>query len=135
MSPFFPPGETQTQTFAAYLNSLAGSLASLSEGPELLSAFSAFDDDDSGQVDLAELRRALLDTPPEEGRAPSSAEVDRILGDFSGRRAFSKTSHGGAPRRGEVFKYHDFVNSVTGGGGGGANGASPEPGSHGTTEE
>lgn len=121
-------------TLAVFLNSIAASLALMSPSAELLSALSAFDDDDSGQVDLGELREALLHTPPEEadiigGAAPpplTPAEVNKIVRDFSGRRAFSKhavaatSSSGGggaAARRGEVFRYRDFVNSIVGGGG------------------
>lgn len=103
-------------TLAAFLNSLATALALMSPSAELVSAFSAFDDDDSGQVDLAELRDALLHTAPEPGeRALSAAEVDKIMAGFSGRRAFSKHMAGGLGKRGEVFKYQDFVNSIVGG--------------------
>ncbi|KAM6527083.1 hypothetical protein FSOLCH5_003155 [Fusarium solani] len=59
-----PPSAPQTITLAVFLNSLADALAALSPSAELLSAFSAFDDDDSGQIDLAELRNALLETAP-----------------------------------------------------------------------
>ncbi|KAI0476808.1 EF-hand [Xylaria cf. heliscus] len=121
VSQFFPPGGPQTLTLAAFLNSIATSLVALSPASELLSAFSAFDDDDSGQVDLAELRDALLRTAPEPGdRALSPAEVDKIIAGFSGRRAFSKSTMGaglGGPRRGEVFRYQEFVNSIMGGSG------------------
>ncbi|KAK6842294.1 hypothetical protein PG995_001328 [Apiospora arundinis] len=116
ISQYFPPGGPQTMTLAAFLNSLATALASMSPSAELVSAFSAFDDDDSGQVDLAELRDALLHTAPEPGeRALSAAEVDKIMAGFSGRRAFSKHMAGGLGKRGEVFKYQDFVNSIVGG--------------------
>ncbi|KAI0528060.1 EF-hand [Xylaria bambusicola] len=114
ISQFFPPGGPQTLTLAAFLNSIATVLVALSPASELLSAFSAFDDDDSGQIDVAELRDALLRTVPEPGeRAPTPAEVDKIIAGFSGRRAFSKSSVGGQ-RRGEVFRYQDFVSSVNG---------------------
>ncbi|KAI0429688.1 EF-hand [Xylaria sp. FL1042] len=119
ISQFFPPGGPQTLTLAAFLNSIATALVALSPPSELLSAFSAFDDDDSGQVDVAELRAALLRTVPEPGeRAPTAAEVDKIIAGFSGRKAFSKSSMG-AQRRGEVFRYQEFVNSIMG-----SNGAS-----------
>lgn len=114
ISQFFPPGGPQTLSLAAFLNSIAIALVALSPASELLSAFSAFDDDDSGQVDVAELRAALLRTVPEPGEhAPTPAEVDKIIAGFSGRRAFSKSSVGGQ-RRGEVFRYQEFVNSVMG---------------------
>ncbi|KAM0436746.1 hypothetical protein ACHAPT_002457 [Fusarium lateritium] len=99
-----------------FLNSLADALAALSPSAELLSAFSAFDVDDSGQIDLAELRNALLETAPEPGEQPLTAsEVDKIMNGFTGRRAFNRNmnAHLGA-KRGEVFKYQDFVHSIMG---------------------
>jgi hypothetical protein len=102
---------------AAFLNSLATTLAALSPSAELLSALSAFDDDDSGQIDVAELRDALLHTAPEPGEPPlSAAEVDKVLSGFTARRAFGKSMHGAPGKRGEVFKYQEFVNSITGAG-------------------
>ncbi|KAI1337920.1 EF-hand [Xylariaceae sp. FL0016] len=121
VSKFFPAGGPQTMTLAVFLNSIASSLAAMSPATELLSAFSAFDDDDSGQVDLAELRDALLHTAPEPGeRAPTAAEVDRVIAGFSGRRAFGKHMAGGLGKRGEVFRYQEFVNSVLGSRGNGS---------------
>jgi hypothetical protein len=115
---FFPPSTPQTVTLPAYLNSLAGLLASLSPSSELLSAFSAFDEDDSGQVDLAELRDALLHTAPEPGERPlTGRETDQVMSGFTGRRAFGKHAGGGMGKRGEVFKYQEFVASVAGGAG------------------
>lgn len=101
---------------AAFLNSLAEALSALSPSGELLSAFSAFDDDDSGQVDMVELRDALLNTAPEPGeRALTAAEVDKVMAGFTGRRAFNRNMNAqlGA-KKGEVFKYQEFVNSVMG---------------------
>jgi hypothetical protein len=103
-------------TLALFLNSISASLAALSPSSELLSAFSAFDDDDSGQIDLVELRDALLNTAPEPGQQPlTPADVDKVIAGFTGRRAFSKSKSGGLAKRGEVFRYHDFVNTVIGG--------------------
>ncbi|KAM5351272.1 hypothetical protein ACJ41O_003995 [Fusarium nematophilum] len=116
VSKFFPPSAPQTIALAAFLNSLADALAALSPSAELLSAFSAFDDDDSGQVDLTEMRNALLETAPEPGeRALTVNEVDKIMNGFTGRRAFNRNMNAqlGA-KRGEVFKYQDFVNSIMG---------------------
>ncbi|KAF4121140.1 EFh, partial [Geosmithia morbida] len=120
VAPFFPPSQPQTIALAAFLNSLAEALAGLSPGGELLSAFSAFDDDDSGQVDLAELRNALLATPPEPGeRALTPAEVDKVMDGFTGRRAFNRNMSAQlGSKRGDVFKYSDFVTSVMGTNGG-----------------
>ncbi|KAI4599664.1 hypothetical protein LQW54_001290 [Pestalotiopsis sp. IQ-011] len=120
LSQFFPPGGPQNMTLAVFLNSIANTLSAMSPSSELLSAFSAFDDDDSGQVDLAELRDALLNTAPEPGEsALSPHEVEKIMASFSGRRAFSKSTMaaGGSRKKGEVFKYQDFVNSIVGGSG------------------
>lgn len=130
VSLFFPPSAPQTITLAAFLNSISTSLSALSPSSELLSAFSAFDDDDSGQVDLAELRDALLHTAPEPGeRALSEMEVDKVMNGFVGRRAFSKSRAGGLGKRGEVFKYQDFVHSIVGSNGG------PEPASAESSED
>ena len=105
-------------TLAVFLNSLATSLTALSPSSELLSAFSAFDDDDSGQIDLAELRDALLHTSPEPGeKALTAAEIDKVMSGFTGRRAFTRSKASGLSKRGEVFKYQDFVTSVAGGSG------------------
>ncbi|KAK2608776.1 hypothetical protein QQS21_002633 [Conoideocrella luteorostrata] len=120
VSQFFPPSKPQTIALAVFLNSLAETLCELSPSAELLSAFSAFDDDDSGQVDWAELRDALLNTAPEPGDKPlTAAEVDRIVNGFTGRRAFNRNINAqlGA-KKGEVFKYNEFVNSITGSNGG-----------------
>jgi hypothetical protein len=113
-----------------FINTLADALAALSPSSELLSAFSAFDNDDSGQIDLAELRDALLHTAPEPGeRALTEVEVDKVINGFTGRRAFDRSMHGGLGRRGEVFKYQDFVNSIMGSNGG------SEPNSTETSED
>lgn len=125
MAKFFPPSRPQTIALAAFLNSLAEALAALSPSAELLSAFSAFDDDDSGQVNWAELRDALLNTAPEPGeRALTAAEVDKVVDGFTGRRAFNRNMNAqlGA-KKGEVFKYQEFVHSIMGGNGGADNGS------------
>jgi Ca2+-binding EF-hand superfamily protein len=125
VSQFFPPSAQQTMTLAVFLNTISSSLAALSPSSELLSAFSAFDDDDSGQIDLAELRDAILHTAPEPGeRAMTAAEVDKVINGFTGRRAFSKSRSGGLGKKGEIFRYHDFVNSVVGGNGSSEQGSS-----------
>lgn len=116
MTPFFPPGAAQTIPLPTFLTSIAELLSSLSPPEELLSAFSAFDDDDSGQIDVKELRDALLQTAPEPGVEPlNDREVDKVINMFSARRAFGKNTAGGLGKRGEVFKYQEFVGSVAGG--------------------
>ncbi|TAQ84143.1 hypothetical protein B7494_g7536 [Chlorociboria aeruginascens] len=116
LSTFFPPSKSQTVTLPTFLNSLASLLASLSPSSELLSAFSAFDEDDSAQVDLAELRDALLHMAPEPGeKYLTEREIDKVMSGFTGRRAFGKQSAMGMGKRGEVFKYQEFVAGVAGG--------------------
>lgn len=114
ITPFFPPGSSQSINLPTYLNSIATLLASLSPPNELMSAFAAFDEDDSGQVDLKELRDALLNTAPDAGEQPLTAkEVDTVMGKYTSRRAFGKNMSG-MGKRGEVFKYQEFVGSLAG---------------------
>lgn len=113
---FFPPSTPQIMNLPTFMNSIASLLAALSPSSELISAFSAFDEDDSGQVDLAELRDALLHTAPEPGEKPlTEREIDKVMNGFTGRRAFQKNSGGGMGKRGEVFKYQEFVANIAGG--------------------
>lgn len=42
-------------------------------------------------------------------------EIDKIMNGFTGRRAFGKHTVGGMGKRGEVFKYQEFVANVAGG--------------------
>ncbi|KAI9724890.1 MAG: hypothetical protein M1812_000166 [Candelaria pacifica] len=117
VSPFFPPGQQQTLTLPTFLTTLSTLLSPLSVPQELLNAFAAFDDDDSGQVDISDLRDALLNTSPEAGeRALTERDIEKVMGGFAGRRAFGKNSGGlGGVQKGEVFRYQEFVDAVTGG--------------------
>ena len=129
VSHFFPAGAPQTINMGTFLNSLASALVALSPSAELLSALSAFDEDDSGEIDPAELRDALLHTAPEPGEHPlTEMEINRVMQGFMGRRAFtSKSKPGpGFGKRGEVFKYQDLVNSIAGSGQGAGSGTGGE---------
>lgn len=105
----------------SYLNSIATLLAPLSDPQELSNAFAAFDEDDSGQIDLDELRDALLHTNPEVDESPlTEKEVEEAVKGFTGKRAFGtkgtkSTGLGGAGKRAEVFRYQDFVANIAGG--------------------
>jgi len=113
---FFPPSTPQSMNLPTFMNSIATLLASLSPASERRSAFSAFDEDDSGQIDLTELRDTLLHTAPEPGeKALTERQVDKVINGFTGRRAFQKHSAGAMGKRGEGFKYQEFVASVAGG--------------------
>jgi hypothetical protein len=87
-----------------------------------MDAFSTFDADDSGQIDVQELKDALLSTMPEPGedqRRLSEREVDMVMEGFTGRRAFkrgaaSNTAGLGSDGRKPVFRYGDFVKSMWG---------------------
>jgi hypothetical protein len=48
------------------------------------------------------------------GRALSGRELDGVFEEFSSRRTFGK-GVGGGGKRGEVFKYAEFMESMTGG--------------------
>jgi len=108
----------QSINLATFLNTLSDLLSNLSRSSELSAAFEAFDDGDDGQIDLAELKDALLHTAPEPGEHKlTEREIDMVVEGFSGRRAFGKGGKGLG--RGEVFRYHEFMASLTGGGGNG----------------
>ncbi|UPX13484.1 uncharacterized protein EKO05_0003990 [Ascochyta rabiei] len=115
----------QSINLATYLNTLSDLLGGLSRPSELSAAFEAFDDGDDGQIDLAELKDALLHTAPDAGEHRlTEREIDMVVEGFSGRRAFGKGGKGLG--RGEVFRYQEFMASLTGGGGG-ESGAVPAP--------
>jgi hypothetical protein len=83
-----------------------------------MNALAAFDDDDSGQIDVAELRDTLLHTASEDGQPPlTEKDINEVLSGFTGRRVFGgkagKLSGGG--KRGEVFRYQEFVDGAIGG--------------------
>jgi Ca2+-binding EF-hand superfamily protein len=113
----------QSINLATYLTTLSDLLGNLSHQNEMTAAFEAFDDNDDGQIDLAELKDALLHTAPEPGEKKlTEREIDMVVEGFSGRRAFAK---GGKSlgNRTEVFRYQEFLSSLTGGNGnGGENG-------------
>nr|POE77635.1 calmodulin [Quercus suber] len=116
---FFPPNAPSQLNLARYLDMLSGPLADLSHPDELTAAFEAFDVDDSGQIDVGELRNALLNTAPEPGEALvrlSERELDSVLGEFTGRRAFGAKGLNVAKSKGDVFRYRDFMANVSGGG-------------------
>lgn len=123
VSQFFSAGAAQTMNFPTFLNILSGLLAPISSRQELVNALAAFDEDDSGQIDVEELREALLNTPPEAGENPLSAkEIDEVLRGFTGRRAFGGRSTKNSGKRGEVFRYHELVNGIMGTENGNSNG-------------
>jgi Ca2+-binding EF-hand superfamily protein len=111
MAAFFP--KSGSLNLSSYLNLLAQDLVRLSRQDELAAAFSAFDKDDSGQIDVAELKDALLNTAPEDGRHLSSRDLDQVLDGFVGRRVLKKgqvTSGLGGNK--EVFRYNDFITNI-----------------------
>ncbi|KAG9201720.1 hypothetical protein G6514_005336 [Epicoccum nigrum] len=115
----------QSINLATYLNTLSDLLGGLSRPNELSAAFEAFDDGDDGQIDLAELKDALLHTAPDAGEHRlTEREIDMVVEGFSGRRAFGKGGKGLG--RGEVFRYQEFMASLTGGSGT-ENGGAPAP--------
>ena len=126
-SQFFPPGQPQQLSLPQYLNQLANILVNLSPQQELLNAFAAFDDDDSGQIDVAELRDALLNTAPDAGeRALTDKDVDKALEGFTGRRILGRHAVGisgvrglnepANKKNGDVFRYQEFTANLVGGG-------------------
>lgn len=66
-----------------------------------------------------------MHTAPEPGEAAlTEKEIEKITSGFSGRRAFGKGMGGqmGMGKRGEVFRYQEFVQAVAGGNGSGKGG-------------
>jgi Ca2+-binding EF-hand superfamily protein len=129
-SSFFPPNQPQQISLPQFLNQLANTLVPMSPQQELLNAFAAFDDDDSGQIDIAELRDALLNTAQDPGeRALTERDIERALDGFTGRRVFARNAvgiagvkglgsgagNGSARKNGDVFRYQEFVGNLTGG--------------------
>ncbi|KAI9786081.1 MAG: hypothetical protein M1816_008109 [Peltula sp. TS41687] len=115
VSNFFGAGSSsQKLTLPEFLNQLSTLLAAMSRPDELMSAFGAFDDDDNGQINVADLCEALLNTPPEPGTQMmtplSENEIQRVMGGFTGRKTFGKKGLG----HGEVFRYQEFIAAVTG---------------------
>ncbi|KPI45372.1 Myosin regulatory light chain 1 [Cyphellophora attinorum] len=128
LAQFFPSGQPQQISLPQYLNQLASLLAALSPPQELLNAFSAFDDDDSGQIDVAELKTALMTTLPDPGEQRLvERDIDRALEGYTGRRILGRNTTGisgvrginstpAAKRNGgDVFRYQEFVANLTGG--------------------
>lgn len=81
--------------FAAFLTALSSHLCDITPREELLAAFAAFDEDDSGRVEVDELREALTSM----GRRMSEDEAAQALHSFSNRRH---------------FKYREFVDALAG---------------------
>ncbi|KAK9369702.1 hypothetical protein V1509DRAFT_618863 [Lipomyces kononenkoae] len=59
--------------FPSYLTAMSSILCQFSSKEELVTAFSAFDDDDSGQADSQELRDALIEA------GVSAADIDKCF--------------------------------------------------------
>lgn len=118
---YFPPPHSTSLNLATYLDTLSSPLTQLSAPEELLAAFAAFDTDDSGQIDARELREALLKTAPEPGEEDyriGEREVEAVLGEFVGRRAFGAKGLNANKGKGDVFRYRDFMANLTGAGAG-----------------
>ncbi|KAK9240187.1 hypothetical protein V1525DRAFT_354546 [Lipomyces kononenkoae] len=81
--------------FPSYLTAMSSILCQFSSKEELTTAFSAFDDDDSGQADSQELRDALIEA------GVSAADIDKCF------KPYIKFSLGK-----ERLLYKDLVNSL-----------------------
>lgn len=75
-----------------------------------MSAFEAFDDNDDGTIDVAELREALTGM----GERMSEQDVDRALKGFTKRRALGRGVSNSGGFGGDVFRYRDFVDVLSG---------------------
>jgi Ca2+-binding EF-hand superfamily protein len=109
---FFTPSTPHPLPLPTFLSTLSALLAPLSPPAELLAALSAFDDDDSGQIEVDEIKDALLNTAPEaDVRSLTSRDVDAVLGEWVSRRAFG-TGKKGKREAGDVFRYREWVGSL-----------------------
>ena len=114
MSAFFPAGAPPTLALAQFLGPLSTLLGEMSSrADELWSALAAFDEDDHGQIEVTELREALLRPPPPsepgDGEGLSAEEMDQVIDGFRGRKTSGKKFG-----KEEVFRYQDFLAAVTG---------------------
>lgn len=71
----------------------------------MLAAFEAFDENDDGVVDVGELKAALGGV----GERMSEREVEDVVRGFTRRGGLKK-----GERRGEVFSYRQFVETLAG---------------------
>ena len=98
-------------------------LVEISPPSELLAAFAAFDADDSGQIDVNELRDALLYTGSEASElALTGSQFEAVVNEFIERRGFGKlgdTERSKSNWRDGIFRYLDFIGELgcTGDGG------------------
>ena len=95
----------------------------MSSPEELAAAFAALDEDDSGRIDVQALKKAVLQSAHDDddlryhsSDALTEAQLDNVMRDFTGRRAFGKSMMSGnsAASRGDVFRWKDFVGSLSG---------------------
>lgn len=113
LAPYFPASLPYPLPLAVFLSQLSSLLAPISPPQELLAALSAFDDDDSGQIDVSELIQAVTSTRPEDCSRPlTQRDVEAVLDGFTGRRAFSAFGQTSNKNRGDVFRYRDWVSGL-----------------------
>lgn len=123
---YYPPSlGSDAINLPSYLNNIASLLEPFSSREELVNAFSAFDEDDSGQVDLEELKAALLDPAlsgaGSDGLKLTAQDIEDSVKGFTARKVFdAKSAKGNAHgqwtggRRPDVLRYQDFVSNITG---------------------
>ena len=117
LSAYFPASVPHPLPLPVYLSQLSSLLAPISPPQELLAALSAFDDDDTGQVDVNDLIDAVANSRPEDGgRSMSRKEVESVMEGFVGRRAFGGFSTSNKNRN-DVFRYREWVSSLGAAGG------------------
>lgn len=117
LAAFFPRDAPKSLNLPAFLTIIAELLEPFSSSTELENALVAFDEDDSGQIDLADLREALVHPAPEDGSDHlilTESEIDEVVRGFTSRSTLSRTPVSKRLVRGEVFRYEEFVSSITG---------------------
>ena len=104
LATYLPPGSS-TFNLASFLTVLSTHLSQLAPEQELLAAFEAFDENDDGVVDVGELKAALGGV----GERMSEREVEDVVRGFTRRGGLRK-----GEKRGEVFSYRQFVETLAG---------------------
>lgn len=118
LASFFQQDMPQSINLPVFLTIIAELLEPFPPSTELENALAAFDEDDSGLIDLADLREALVQTNPAENGSDRSSltenQLYEVVRDFTSSSALPRTPASKRLMRREVFRYQEFVSNITG---------------------